>query len=60
MLCNQSAPFLITTLNRQIIDPQWASSAPSDVHPHRSLADCIRPDVVILDQSVLKKNKKGR
>lgn len=59
MLCNQSALFLITELNRQIIDPQWAGSAPSDVHPHRSLAEWIRPDVVILDRSVLEKNQEG-
>ncbi len=31
MLCNQSALFVITALNKQIIDPQWAGSTPSDI-----------------------------
>lgn len=30
MLCDQSALFVITALNKQVIDPQWAESTNGD------------------------------
>lgn len=31
MLCNQSALFVITALNKHIIDPQWGRSTCTDI-----------------------------